>query len=127
MKDINIMLDPYYNQFERLFSMREEHGIDYKFIRKALKRFMRSYLYDANLICKIRRKLTYSEFLQELKDMRKVKDTDVIPAVEVVKEVQESEDEEQTQNISKEVSVKESTEVASDGDEHDETNGEDES
>lgn len=121
MTDINQVLEPYYNQFEKLFTLREAYGIEFKFVKKALKTFMKQYLYDLRHICKIRRRLAHKRYKQELDELLAKAEETAIQAVEVVKNAVEADEptkelasaEEEPNEKSKElVSVEESKEVA---------------
>ena len=85
MRDINKTLDVSYTQFEKLFTLRETYGIDFKFFNKALKGWMKDYLYEEKYIRKLRRKLARKAYKQDLDELLAEQEEKVIQAVEVVK------------------------------------------
>lgn len=87
MRDINKTLEAYYTQFEKLFTLRETYGIDTKFFKKALKGFMKQFLYDLRYIRKIRRKLARKWYKENLDELLAEAEETAIQAVEVVKRV----------------------------------------
>lgn len=105
MIDINMTLEPYYTQIEKIFIMRNEYGIDSKFFKKALKCFMKMFLYDGKYIRKIRRWSARRRFKRDLEEMIcKGEIPAVIHAVEVLREEQENENE-KTQEDSKDLAA----------------------
>ncbi len=113
MTDINKILEPYYNQFEKLFTLREAYGIDMKFFKKALKGFMRQYLYEQKYIHKLRRKIAYKRYKEELDEFLAKAEETVIQAVEVVKQaIEEEEPQAKKQEQSKELALTEEKEPA---------------
>lgn len=112
MRDINKTLEAYYTQFEKLFTLRETYGIDFKFFNKALEGFMKQYLYDLRYIRKIRRKLARKWYKENLDELLAEADETAIQAVEVVKRVvSEEEPKEIAQEPSKELATAENRAV----------------
>lgn len=115
MRDINKTLEAYYTQFEKLFTIRDDYGIDTKFFKKALKGFMKQFLYDLRYIRKIRRKLARKWYKENLDELLAEAEETAIQAVEVVKRVvSEEEPKEIAQEPSKELATvaEEPTETA---------------
>ena len=115
MTDINKVIEPDYVQFEKLFTFRNEYGVDYAFVKKALNRFMRQFLYDLKYICKIRRRAARMQYKHNLEDIFANPEKAVIQAVEVVRQEIEHERTEQTdapQETSKELALQSSKEIA---------------